>query len=147
MCGECSQCMNHTGFVPAHSSVYFLGLQCSGSRVLCRAWSKADPVFHALPRSKTLRFMFQILHKGTDLVGHVFCALPRSELLRRPGAGRVRCPTWRCVLITSPLGLLGSRVCQKSTISGVPCVSSGKLISGCDPPGRCQPSRIPGRCG
>ena len=27
--------------------------------------------------------------------------------------------------------------------SGVPCVSSGKLISGCDPPGGCQPFRIP----
>ena len=38
-------------------------------------------------------------------------------------------------------------VCSGSTISGVPCVSSGELISGCDPPGRCQPSRIPGRLG
>ena len=27
--------------------------------------------------------------------------------------------------------------------SGVPCVSSGELMSGCDPPGGCQPSRIP----
>ena len=27
--------------------------------------------------------------------------------------------------------------------SGVPCISSGELISGCDPPGRCQLSRIP----
>ena len=26
-------------------------------------------------------------------------------------------------------------VCSRSTISGVPCVSSGELISGCDPPG------------
>ena len=25
----------------------------------------------------------------------------------------------------------------------MPCVSSGDLISGCDPPGGCQPSRIP----
>ena len=32
---------------------------------------------------------------------------------------------------------------SKSTISGVPRVASGGLISGCDPPGRCQPSRIP----
>ena len=28
----------------------------------------------------------QVLHKGRDLVGHVFCALPRSRQLRRPGA-------------------------------------------------------------
>ena len=34
-----------------------------------------------------------------------------------------------------------------SAVSDVPCVSSGKLISGCDPPARCQPSRIPGRVG
>ena len=29
-------------------------------------------------------------------------------------------------------------------ISGMPCVSSGELISGYDPLGRCQPSRTPG---
>ena len=29
-----------------------------------------------------------------------------------------------------------------SHVSGVPCVSSGELISGCDPPSGCQPSRI-----
>ena len=27
-----------------------------------------------------------VLHKGTDSVWHAFCALPRSEQLRRPGA-------------------------------------------------------------
>ena len=40
---------------------------------------------------------------------------------------------------------LVSWVHSKSAVSGVPCVTSGGLISGCDPPGRCQPSRIPGR--
>ena len=40
-----------------------------------------------------------------------------------------------------------SWVYSGSTVSGVPCVSSGELISGCDPPGGCQPSRIPGRHG
>ena len=29
----------------------------------------------------------------------------------------------------------------------MPCVSSGELISGCNPPGGCHPSRIPGRLG
>ena len=38
---------------------------------------------------------------------------------------------------------LVSWVCNESTVSGVPCVSSGELISDCDPPGGCQPSRIP----
>ena len=31
-----------------------------------------------------------VLHKGTDSVGPAFCALPRSEQLRRPGAWRAR---------------------------------------------------------
>ena len=48
---------------------YFPGLSCSGSG----SW---------------------LLHKGTDSVGPVFCALPRSEQLRRPGAWRAHCPRW-----------------------------------------------------
>ena len=38
----------------------------------------------------------QVLHKGTDLVGPEFCALPRSEQLRQPGAWQVHCP--RCAV-------------------------------------------------
>ena len=34
----------------------------------------------------------QVLFKGTDLVGSAFCALPRSEKLRRPGAWRAHSP-------------------------------------------------------
>ena len=41
--------------------VYFPGLRCSGSGS-------------------------QVLHKGTDSVGHAFCALPRCKQLRQPGA-------------------------------------------------------------
>ena len=41
--------------------VHFPGLSCSGSGS-------------------------QVLHKGTDVVGRVLCALPRSEQLRKPGA-------------------------------------------------------------
>ena len=44
-----------------------------------------------------------------------------------------------CVLITSQSWLI--------SFLGVPRISSGELISGCSPPGRCQPSRIPGRRG
>ena len=89
----------------------------------------------------------QLLHKGPDSVGPAFCALPRSEQLRQPDQVLGKC--------TIPLGgayyhLPGpspsaSWVCLESAVSGVPCVSSGELISDCDPHGRCQPSRIPGR--
>ena len=104
--------------------VHFPGLRCSGSG----SW---------------------VLHKGTDSVGHAFCALPRSKQLRRPGAWRVHCPRWAVHLnhLPDPSRSV-SRVDCKSSISGMPCVSSSwELISGCDPPGRCQPSRIPGRPG
>ena len=36
----------------------------------------------------------RVLHKGTDSVGHVFCALPRLEQLRRPDAWQAHCPRW-----------------------------------------------------
>ena len=58
MCGERSQCMDHTGFVPGHSSMCFPSLHCSGFSVLCRALSKVGPAFRALPRSKSLRSRF-----------------------------------------------------------------------------------------
>ena len=41
----------------------------------------------------------RVLHKGTELGGPGFCALPRSEQLRRPGAWRVHSPqVGRCIL-------------------------------------------------
>ena len=149
VCEECSQCMDHTGLAPSHRLrvlswatllrlqvalqgccpkqalhfVYVPGLSCSGSG----SW---------------------VLQKGTDSVGHAFCALPRSKQLRQAGAWQVHYPRWTVHLnhLSSP-GPLVFRVCRKSAVSGVPCVSSGELISGCNPAGRCQPSRIPGRLG
>ena len=48
-------------------------------------------------------------------------------------------------LITSPIPAAWfPGCCSGSAFSGVSCVSSVELISGCDPPGRCQPSRISG---
>ena len=74
------------------------------------------------------------------------CALPRSEQLRRPGAWRMHYPRWAACLNHLPgPGCSVFWVCFKSTISRVLCVSSGELISACEPPGGCQPSRISGR--
>ena len=108
--------------------------------------SKAGPVFHALPLSKLLSFRF--LGKGTDSVGHAFGALPRSEQLRQQGAWRVHCPRWPVHLnhLPSPSCFV-SQVSSESAFSSALCVSSGELISGCDPPGRCQSSKIPRRLG
>ena len=78
-------------------------------------------------------------------VGPAFCALPRSEQLRRPGAWCTHSPRWAVRLnhLPGPRGLV-SWVRRESTNSGVPCVSSGELVSGCDPPGGCQPYRLSG---
>ena len=110
--------------------------------------SKVIPVFHALPGLSCLGSGSCILCKGTDSVGYAFCALPRPEKLRQPGVWGVHCPRWALRLNHLPgPGSLVSQVCCQSPVSGVLCVSSGELISGCNPPGRCQPFRIPGRHG
>ena len=43
MCGECSQWMDHTGFATTQASMYFPGLHCSGSRVLCKGTVPNEP--------------------------------------------------------------------------------------------------------
>jgi len=53
-----------------------------------------------------------ILHKGTDSVGPAFCALPRSEHLRVPGAWQTNSPQVQYVLSppwSEPLGFLGAQ--------------------------------------
>ena len=91
--------------------MYYPGLSCSGSG----SW---------------------VLHKGTDLVGPGFCALPRSEQLRRPDAWRAHSHQVGSASYHFPgPSLLVSWVRSGSTVSGVLCVFSGELISGCDPPG------------
>ena len=91
---------------------------------------------------------FWVPQKGTDSVGPVFCTLPRSKQLRQPGAWWAHCSrrAMHHNYLPGPSHSF-SQVCHESTISGVLCVSSGELISDCNPPGRCQLFRIPGRCG
>ena len=90
----------------------------------------------------------RLLRKGTDSARRAFCALLRSEQLRWPGAWRAYCRRWAVCLDHHPGPSRSvSQASPESIVSGVSCFSSGELISGCDPPGRCQPSRIPGQCG
>ena len=79
-------------------------------------------------------------------MGCAFCVLSRYKQLR-PGVLWVHCPRWAMSLFPCLIPAAISWVCNEGTVPGVVCVSSGDLISDCDPPGRCQLSRIPGRCG
>ena len=108
--------------------------------------SKAHPALHALPRSKPLRFRLSSTPQRHRLSWA--CVLCPSQVW---AAKATRCmvsalsQVWWCILsLPSSWPILGV---PQSTVSDVLCVSSGELISGCDAPGRCQLSRIPGRRG
>ena len=85
VCGECSQCLGHTGFAPTHGMCAFLVYTAQAPGCCAAELSKVGPGLRVLPRSKPLRFRFLVLHKGTDLARPVFCALPKSQQLRGPG--------------------------------------------------------------
>ena len=82
-----------------------------------------------------------VLHKGTDSGMH-FVLFPGLSSSGDEVLGEHTVSGGLCILITS-LVPASFPVCHKSAISGVLCVSSRELISGCNPPGRYQLSRIP----
>ena len=107
MCAECLQRLCHTGFAPAHGVCVFpvytvQALGCSAGNSLRQALGCMH--FPGLSYSGSGS---RVLHKGTDLVGPLFCALPRSEQLRWPGAWRAQLPPVEgCVLSPPPFQLL-----------------------------------------
>ena len=130
--------------VCVHSQSALLRLQVA-LQANCLRWALGCMHFPGLSQSGSGS---RVLHKGTDSVGPEFYALPRSEQLGRPIAWRAHSPhVGQCILSPPWSWLLCFPVHSGSAVSGVPCVSSGELISGCNPPGRCQPSRIPGKLG
>ena len=58
MCGECLQCLSHTGFAPTHSVHAFLVYTAQAPSCSAGELSKVGPGLCALPRSKLLRFRF-----------------------------------------------------------------------------------------
>ena len=134
---------------PHSQRVCFHGLHFSGSRLLFRELSEAGPGLRALSRPKPLRFRFS----GTPQRHRLgwACILYTSQV---QVAQMIRClastvtPRLGVHLILSP-GPSRSVfwVYNGRTFADVPCVSSGELISGYDPPSECQPSRIPRNLG
>ena len=58
MCGECSQCLGHTGFASAHGMCAFLVYTGQAPGCSAGELSKVSLGFRALPRSAPLRFRF-----------------------------------------------------------------------------------------
>ena len=135
LCGEHSQCSSHTGSAPARGCV----LSRSTALRLQAALQGTGPELCALPRPKPLRFRFSGTPQKHRRDWTCVLCLPHpsssgsQELDGRtvPGCG-------------APYPLRGPSLSLWTHRSGAPCVCSGKLISGCDPPGGCQPSRISG---
>ena len=124
---SCSQC------------VYFHGLHFSGSRLLCRELSDVGPGLHALPRSKPLRFRFLGTTQRHSRLGLRFVPFsgPSSsgdQVLGEHSHRQVGGASYRLLRPSCSVFCVYNRC----AFSGVPCVSSGELISGCDPPGGCQ---------
>ena len=135
VCGECTLCLGHTGFAPAHSMCAFPVYTAQAPGCSAGELSKAGPGLHALPRSKSLRFRFL----GT----------PQRRFVPFPGwsssgdqvLGECTLPSWAVCLITSSIPAARFHGCA----AGAPCVFSEVLISDCNHSSGCQPSRIPGK--
>ena len=89
----------------------------------------------------------RVLHKGQTQLGLRFVPFPGPSSSDNQVLGELTLPRWGSASYHLPSPSCSvSWVQSGSALSGVPCVSSGELISGCaHPPGRCQPFRIPGR--
>ena len=101
--GVCSQCPGRTGFAPAHSVCAFpvytaQAPVCSACNYL--RWALGCVYFPGL-RGSGSGSGSQVLHKGADSVRPAFCALPRTEQLRRRGTWQAQSAAGVVCLISS----------------------------------------------
>ena len=147
VCGECLQHFSHTGFVPAHGVCAFpvypvQALGCSARNCLrCTLGCMHFPVLNHSGSGS------QILHKVQTWLGLRFVPFPGPSSSGDEVLGehtpQVCSASYR---LPGPSRLV-SWEHSGSTVPHVPCVSSGELISGCDPTVGCQQSRFPGTFG
>ena len=102
MCGECLQCLGHTGFAPAHGACTFpvytsQALGCSAGEL-----SEAGPGLRPLPRSKLLRFRFSgTPQRGRTQLDLRFVPFPGPSSSGNQVLGECCLPRWGVCLITS----------------------------------------------
>ena len=124
---------------PCSWCVRFPRLYFSGSGLLCKELSEMGPGFHALPWSKKLRFRFSDTPQRHRLGwASIFC--PSLVGAAQVTTGAVT------YCLTSPCHSI-FWVYNSHAFSGRLCVSSGEMISGCNPPGGCLPSRTQSNLG
>ena len=136
MCGECLQCLGHTEFDRALTMCAFPVYTAHAPGCSAGELSNVCPGLCAIPRSKPLSFRFS----GTSQ-RHRFiwvCVLCPSQV---QAAQEIMCLESALSQVCGasyhlpcPRPLV-SWLCHQSTISRVLCVSSGELISDCNPPG------------
>ena len=123
---------------PAHSLCAFPGYTAQAPG--CSPGNcQAGPGLHALSRSKPLRFRFS----GTPQRRRLgwACVLCPSQVQAAPVTrclGSVVAPVGGCILSPPRPSRSVFWVHNGRAFSDVPCVSSGELISGCDPPSGCH---------
>ena len=121
VCGECSQCLGHTGFAPAHGMCAFP--VCTAQAPGCSAGeeSKAGPGLCALPRSMPLRFRYST--KAQTQLGLRFVPFPGLSSSGDQVLGERSLPTWAVCLITSPVPAARFPGCAVGALSHVCRVS------------------------
>ena len=124
VCGECLQCLGHTGCAPTHGLCPFPVYTAQAPGCSAGDLSKAGPGLHALPRSKLLRFRFsgtpQRHRLGWAYIlcpSHIQASQKTRCLVSTLSPGRVVC------LITSPLPAAQFPACAVGVSSEVCCLS------------------------
>ena len=169
VCGECSQCLGQAAFVTTHGMCAFWSILLKLQIALQGNFLKWALGCLQSPDLSFSGSGSWVLRKGTDPLGLCFVPFPGPSrsgdqwLVSALYLGGIFMPQLESVF--SSLSIMQkseppgesyhplhpshsvSWVYSGSTISGVPCVSSGELISGCDPPGGCQSSMTPERLG
>ena len=82
ICGECAQCLGHSGFAPTHCVCAFPAYTAQAPGYSAGELSKRALGCMHFPGLSCPGSGTWVVLRGADSVGPAFCALPRSEQLR-----------------------------------------------------------------
>ena len=144
VCGERSQCLSHTGLAPTHGMCALLVYTAQAPGCSAGELSNAGSGLRALPRSQLLKFRYST--RAQTRLGLCFVPCPGPSSSEEQVLSERTLPGGWCVLTphrSQPLSFLSVQLdrCLRCAM----CLLLGAYL--CNSPGRCQPSRIPGRLG